>query len=181
MKWDAQKELTANLNRLRFWVEKTQWEQKDLPAGMKQVPVRYRRRWQSYAQDLGDRCQYNLGWHDAQQGVELEQFRSTVAINTELSQLVEVIERYGKPKQKRGNPKKTKLNQIDLSILGEWRNDPKRRPRTYFIEQAIDAGKLTDASLEWHIKRFRTAIKRAIEAGNLKPELARRAKKGAKK
>jgi hypothetical protein len=158
MKWTEQKELQANLNRLRFWIDKTQWDLKALPE---QVPAEVKRRWQTYAQDLGDRCQYNLGWHDARQGVELEEFRSTHAINSELSQLIAAIAKHGQPKRGKGQPEKKGANPADVLVWERWQKRTSRRQSLlHFVEQAIAAGELKKRGTpESQASRIRTTMK----------------------
>lgn len=134
-----------------------------MPAGWKQVPAHVKRRMQAFAQELGDRAQFNLGWHAAQQGDELDQAKSTSAINAEMSRLIETIERYGKAPAKRGRPKKASNTPqpIDLAIGRECARDPQKRSLAFFIERAVAAGRLRHATPEWHAKRIRKAMKQA--------------------
>jgi hypothetical protein len=153
--------LVQNLNLLRFLVERTQWNLKMLPKGWKRVPDHLKKRWQSYAQDLGDRAQFNLGWHSARQGEGLEAFKSTLAINSELSQLIAAIDKHGQPKRGKGQPEKKGANPADVLVWERWQKRTSRRQSLlHFVEQAIAAGELKKRGTpESQASRIRTTMK----------------------
>lgn len=171
MKWDAQRDLAANLLRLGHVVEKTEWS--ELRGGM--VPAKAKRRMLDYARELTDRCHYNAGWHDAKQGVELEDYRSTSTLNSEVQRMIEAIERFGRARRKPGQPKKTpKLSKAQMAILDKHIRDPKRRGLEHFVTAAMHDGKISDAQeVGTATKSLERARDRAIEDGSLDPKYRR--------
>lgn len=172
MKWDAQRDLAANLLRLGHVVERAEWS--ELADGTP-VPVKVKRRMLGYARELTDRCHYNAGWHDAKQGVELEDYRSTSTLNSEVQRMIEAIERLGRARRKPGQPKKpSKLSKAEMAILDKHIGDPKGRGLEHFVMAAMHDDEISDAQEVGTATRDLERVRdRAIENGDLDPKYRR--------
>jgi hypothetical protein len=160
--------LIRNLSTLRYWVDKTEsgpWVQ-------------------NVARDLGDRCQYNIGWHAAKHGDDLGQLHSTASLNHQLAELIKLVESYGKVKRGPGQPKNAAgLNKAQVAILDKHLNDPKARGLEHFVSKAMHEGaiasskkvgaKRQDIEVPSATRELERARDRAIEAGKLDPKYNR--------
>jgi hypothetical protein len=127
------------------------------------LPLKTQRAARAVAQDLGDRCWMNLGWHAAAPDRALPGSASTATIQADLAPLIDLLQGRAKPVRGRGRPTKDQIAGPDALIIAHYLSDRTGRSLASFIDWAIrdrgyalDKNKTTAA----HVKRIERIIEK---------------------
>jgi hypothetical protein len=118
------------------------------------------------AQDLGDRCWMNLGWHAAAPDRALPGSASTAKIQADLVPLIDLLQARAKPMRGRGRPAKDAVTGADALVIVHYLSDRTGRSLASIIDWAIrDKGfpldkNKTTAAHEKRIKRIIEKLKK---------------------
>jgi hypothetical protein len=131
------------------------------------------KQYRSIVDNIGDRCQFNCGWHAAQPAKHLPGAASTEKVSADLQTLTKALLSHALPpkRPKAGRPpKEKKLDLPYLFVIADFVSHQGSKTMLECVRAAVQRGWLDKTTADTtHLRRIDRSAKKALQESNVIP------------